>query len=273
MNNVYDFTVLMSVYKDELVENFEEAISSIYDVQIIKPAEIIIIQDGPLTEELEIVIQKWFIKLPKVIKIFKLEFNSGLAKALNFGISMSSYDLIARMDSDDISLPNRFSEQIEFFKNNPETSVLSSYIEEFNETMTISLGVRKVPTSHSEIEKFAKIRNPISHPVSIFKKNDVLSVGGYPIFNKAQDYALWCLMIKRGYKFANLSNVHLKMRTGKKMMKRRGFEYLKNEIKIIKFQRKINFISSFQFILNLLVRTFYRIQPNFIKMLLYKSLK
>jgi len=269
----FQFSVLISVYKSEVYSNFNESLLSIYDNQILKPTEIILVKDGPLNSDLDFAIKLWQEKLPEILKVYELEVNSGLATALNFGLIRCTHDIVARMDSDDISLPNRFNEQIEFMYSNPSISVLSSCIEEFDTEMINSIGYRKLPLTHNDIYKFAKRRNPISHPVSVFKKVDVLNVGGYPIFDKAQDYALWSLMLMKGYRFSNLKQVHLKMRTGNALMNRRGLRYLKNEYKILKYQKSIGFLNTYEYLFNLFTRTFFRIQPNFIKLFLYKIIK
>lgn len=273
MINTSKFSVLLSVYRDESSENLHDCLFSIYDSQVLKPDEIVLIKDGPLTEELENLICTWINRLPDIVKVYSLVENCGLAIALNFGLQKCSYELVARMDSDDISLPKRFSEQVRFLAQNTDISVLSSYIEEFDTQMSKSQGVRSLPLKHSDIAVFAKSRNPISHPATIFRKSAVLSVGGYPVFQRAQDYALWSLMITKGFQFANLKEVLLYMRTGSGLLKRRGLKYFKNEIYILIFQYKIGLINTFELIRNLLFRLIFRSQPNFVKALLYRLVK
>jgi glycosyltransferase involved in cell wall biosynthesis len=271
--NIPKFSVLLSVYKDELSENLNDCLFSIYDSQVLKPDEIVLIKDGPLTKELENVISTWTNRLPDILNAYSLSENCGLAIALNFGLQKCSYELVARMDSDDISLPNRFLKQVSFMVQNTHISVLSSYIDEYDAQMTKYQGVRRLPLLHSDIAHFAKSRNPISHPAAIFRKSAVLSVGGYPIFQRAQDYALWSLMITKGFKFANLKEVLLYMRTGGGLLKRRGLKYFKNEYYILIFQYKIGLINSFELIRNLFIRLFFRSQPNYVKALLYRLVK
>jgi hypothetical protein len=134
---------------------------------------------------------------------------------------------------------------------------------------TTVASIRKVPLMHDEIVQFAKYRNPISHPVAIFRKQAVLSVGGYPEFRKSQDYALWALMLKSGYHFANINEVLLKMRCGDALLGRRGIKYFKSEFEILKYQKAIMFIDNFEFIRNLIIRFGIRILPNSMKKILY----
>lgn len=262
------FSVLMSVYKEDNPDFLQEALVSIWDAQTLKPNQIVIVQDGPITPKLHAILQTWQQTLPEVITVMSLEKNEGLGRALNAGLKLCRYDLIARMDSDDISLPQRFASQIHFMQANPQVSVSSAYLEEIDELGRIHF-VRQLPLVHAEILRFAKLRSPINHPVAIFRKSAVLSVDGYPPFAKAQDYGLWCLLLKNGFQFANLDHVLLKMRCGANMLKRRGLAHLKNDLRVLRLQRKIRFISRFEFVKNLLLRSFLRLAPFSLKKLLY----
>lgn len=135
------------------------------------------------------------------------------------------------------------------------------------------ISIRKIPLIHNEIEKFAKYRNPISHPVSIFRKDAVLAVGGYPAFRKSQDYALWSLMLKNNYQFANIDDVLLRMRCGIELFQRRNFSYFKYEFDILRFQKKIGFINNYEFARNVIMRFYARILPGFIKKIIYRFVR
>lgn len=259
----------MSIYKNEKVDRFNEAMKSIWNDQILKPDEIILVKDGPLPMDLDLAINCWQDKLSNYLKTVRLSENSGLAIALNEGLKHCTHELVARMDTDDISLPHRFSRQIEFMNNHPETSVSSAFIEEFDETEGV-FSVRKLSCEHDDILRFAKTRCPISHPVAIFKKSAVLSVGGYPIFKKAEDVGLWSLLLKNGYKFGNINEVLLRMRIGKDFFTRRGWEKLQGELDILKFQKSIGFINWPHFLKNAAILTFVRLSPPVLKKILYK---
>ena len=267
-----DFSVLISVYRQEDPTFLEKAFESIWDTQELKPTEIVVVKDGPLTNSLNNVIDKWHRRIGDLFKIVGLKKNIGLGAALNVGLERCNNSLVARMDADDLSLPARFDNQVKFMKNNPEVAVSSSWIEEINEDNEV-VSVRKLPQKHDEIFDFAKSRNPISHPVAMFRKEAVLSVGGYPEFRKSQDYALWSLMLQNGYKFANIPEVLLKMRTGEGLLKRRNLDYFFYEYEIFRFQKKIGFISNTGFLKNVISRVALRISPAFIKKLFYKYLR
>src|SRR5690554_1680010 len=118
-----NFSVLMSIYAKENPEFLDLSLNSIYEGQSLKPTEIILIKDGPLTSELDQVIASYQEKLPAVLKVFPLEKNVGLGKALNYGLEKCTYELVARMDTDDIALSNRFELQVKFMEQNPDIDV------------------------------------------------------------------------------------------------------------------------------------------------------
>lgn len=261
-----DVSVLMSVYYEDNYLYLYESLNSLQK-QTYKPKEVVIVRDGKVKKEIEDVIEKYRDDLN--IKNIYLYENKGLACALNEGMLHCESEIIARMDPDDISFSIRFEEQVDFMINNPEVSVISAYIHEYD-MQARNEKIKKVPLKYNDILKYAKLRSPLNHPVVMFKKNDVMSVGGYPDFRKGQDYALWSLMLKKGYKMANINKVLLKMRVGEELLKRRGYGQLKNEIKVINFQRHIGFISYAIYIRNILMRSLVRLAPIQIKKLLYK---
>lgn len=266
------FSALLSVYAKENPVYFNMAFASLWDNQSLKPSQIVLVKDGPLPPDLDSTLASWSARLGDVLTIISLPENVGLAAALNKGLEYCKFDLVARMDTDDLAMPDRFLKQLEFMTNNPEVTASSSFIEEFDDS-GLFLGLRKLPLSHAEIVKFAKRRSPLSHPATIFRKEAVLSVGGYPLFRNAQDYALWTLLIINGYKLANLPDVLVKMRTGSEMYNRRGLDYFKKELQLLRYQRRIGFLSWFDFLMNVLSRGFIRLSPVFLKKWLYRMIR
>ena len=262
-----NFSVLMSVHAAEQPGFLEACLESLL-VQVLPASEVVIVEDGPLPSVLSESIEKYRNVLP-VVSV-KLTKNVGLACALNEGLKHCNFELVARMDTDDICVPTRFKKQVEFMASHPEVDVLGAMVEEFDASMEHSLGIRRLPLNHAELSKFAKMRSPISHPTVLFRKHAVLEVGGYPQFRKAQDYALWSLMLTRNYRMQNLEEVLLKMRAGSGLMDRRGSEYLKHELAILKFQNSIGFISRREYFLNYVIRSVVRRSPTLIKKILYR---
>lgn len=261
------FSVLMSVYAAEKPEYLQACLLSLAS-QTLLADELVLVEDGPLTQALLDVVEAHRATLN--ITSVHIPQNVGLAKALNIGLARCSYALVARMDSDDLCLPNRFEIQIPYLDDHPEVSVLGALVEEYDATFSVSYGQRRVPLDFQSISKFAKQRSPVSHPSVVYRKHDILSVGGYPEFRKAQDYALWSLLLSRGMQIQNLDCVVVKMRAGTELLTRRGKEYLSHEIEILKFQRRIGFINTFEYIYNYWMRSLVRRSPPSVKKLFYK---
>lgn len=267
MQPAADFSVLMSVHASEQPNYLEACLESLLG-QSLLASEIVLVEDGPLSQTLRESIEKFYSVLPLIS--VKLASNIGLACALNEGLRHCRYEIVARMDTDDVCFPERFEKQIAFMSRHPEVDVLGAMVEEFDCSMQHSLGIRQLPLTHAELSRFAKTRSPISHPTVVFRKQAVLDVGGYPSFRKAQDYALWSLMLTKNYHMQNMDEVLLKMRAGSGMMARRGSEYLKHELAILRFQRSIGFISRREYFFNYVIRSVIRRSPVSIRKILYR---
>lgn len=260
------FSVLMSVYSRSNPLFLDKALNSIWADQTLKPAQICIVKDGPLSRELNQVITYWSERLKGVITIVELGENVGLAQALNEGLRFCKFPLIARMDSDDVSLPRRFEFQYAYFMSHSDIDVLGTQIEERDDYLHEVITTRTVPETHADIVEFAKLRSPFSHPSVMFKKSSVLSVGGYPnLF--PEDYPLWVSMIMEGYKFANLRDTLLVMRSGGAYKFRRGLRFFFHELNVLVFFKKIGFLTWSEFFKSISVRLIYRISPAYLKIL------
>ena len=209
------FSVLMSVYNKENPAYLERAIKSIWDDQILKPAEIIIVEDGPLSNGILFVLDKWDKRLKDKFRRVQLEVNSGLGPALRAGLLKCKYNIVARMDSDDISLPNRFNLQLNLI-NKKGIGIVGCWVEEFDENNKV-IGTRKTPQNHEDIYNFSRFRNPMNHPSVIFKKNLVIVTGvgggsGKMAFCLSQIYHENKKRIKSGFaKFETFPIWNLKM--------------------------------------------------------------
>ncbi len=268
------FSVLMAVYYKEKPEYLNNALISVYSAQSLKPHEIVLVKDGPLSEELEEVIRKWEAKIPGVLKVVALKENGGLAKALNEGLKECSFEYVARMDSDDISYPDRFKKEISFLKKNPDIDVLGGWITEFEKDERSICCDRKVPISTKDIARFAKNRCPVNHVTVIYKKSKVLEVGGYDKFIGIEDYYLWAKMLLKGYKFFNLPEYLVHVRAGEEMIeRRRGISYAKKEF-LLQFEfYRMGFISLPVFIKNTFVKFLIRMAPVSLLRRIYKDLR
>ncbi len=265
------FSVLMSVYYKENPVYLKEAMESIYDKQILKPTEIILVEDGELTKELYQEIDRQKSRLKDVLKIVKLEKNSGLGKALNIGVLNCSNELIARMDTDDIAYPNRFKEQIKYFKDYPETDVLGTFMNEFTENTSNIICVKDAPLNN--IEKYMKYRDPVNHPSVIFKKSKVLEAGNYQEILLNEDSYLWRRMLKKGAIFKNIAEPLMFFRVSNDTYKRRGgWKYIKAEWELQNKYLELGVINKIEFWQNILLKSIVRLMPNKLRKFVYLKL-
>jgi glycosyltransferase involved in cell wall biosynthesis len=255
-----NFSVLMSLYSKERPEFLDIALISVWDSQIVKPSEIVIVEDGPLNSELYQRIQELAERAP--VKVIKLDSNKGLGIALQIGLEYCNNEIVARMDSDDICDPSRFQRQINFLINNPDISFLSSNIAEFDYDHQNVSNERCVPSNHSEIFKFSKLRNPMNHMAIMFRKRAVLDSGGYIPFLGYEDYYLWVRMLVKGYKAHNLEESLVYARVGNNMLARRqGYKFFKQELKLQAEFVKLGHINHVQFVRNIFLRGIPRLFP------------
>lgn len=217
-NQRYSF--LMCTHSSEKSEHLSEAMESMIN-QSVRPDEIVIVLDGPISEELESVIKEYQELNPELLVIIKLPRNLGLGLALNEGLKICRNDLVARMDSDDISLLHRCEEQLSEFEKDDELVIVGSYIDEFIDTPSNVISSRVVPSSHKAIVKFSKRRNPFNHPTVMFKRSKVLKLGGYKNFRRNQDLDLFIRMLSQGMKAYNVPKSLLLFRANRDNAKRR----------------------------------------------------
>lgn len=264
------FSVLLSLYVKEQPSYLIQSLDSLFS-QTLLPSEIILVKDGPLTEELDTIVSDYERRYP-ILKVVALAQNQGLGRALNEGLKHCSYDLVARMDTDDIAKPNRFEKQVRIFNEYPEIDVCSSWVEEFIESPHYPVSVKKLPELHDDIVVYAQSRNPINHPVVMFRKKAVLEAGGYQHFPLFEDYYLWVRMLANGARFYNIQESLLYFRTSPDMFKRRGgLKYAMDEFRFQKVMFDMNMISRKQFMLNVMTRFPVRIAPNQVRSWLYKK--
>ena len=215
----------MAIYRKERPEFLRMALESIIN-QTVVPDEIVLVEDGPLTNDLYSVINDYEEYLHVVVN----EKNLGLGLALNKGLLTCRNELVARMDTDDISENDRFEKQLRFFLKHPSCSILGGQIDEFVNNPEDVLGKRVVPETDSEIKKYLKKRCPFNHVTVMFKKTDVIRAGNYQDWFRNEDYYLWIRMAIEGFEFANLPDILVHVRVGTDMyMRRGGNKYFKSE--------------------------------------------
>ncbi|WP_035805356.1 glycosyltransferase [Lunatimonas lonarensis] len=264
------FSCLVCVYDKDDPIHFDECLQSIFN-QSLQASEVLLVQDGAINVQLKGVVEKWSDFLP--VRIVVNEQNLGLGQSLNLGVPLCRYDLIARMDADDICHPSRFEKQVAFLDSHPEISVVGSWIAEFQDTLDNIVSYRKLPADPDELFSFAKRRCPLNHPTVMFRKDDVLAVGNYDPYANQQDYQLWARLLVNGYKFANIQESLLFMRISSALFKRRGgINYGKIEFAVQRDFLRIGFINRVEFVRNVSLRMFVRLMPNSLRKLFYKRL-
>ena len=228
------YSVLMSVYKDEKVDFLRLALDSMIN-QTVAPDEIVLVEDGKLTEELYNLIENYVERFPELFNIVINETNMGLGLALNQGLKACRNELVARMDTDDISKPDRCEKQLNVFKNDCEVDIVGSFVDEFYTNPEEIVSTRVVPETHEEIYQFAKKRSAFNHPVVMYKKSKVMEFNGYSDLRRNQDVDLFGRMLFGGCKAKNIGESLLLFRSNDSLAKRRkSWQNTKSYIDTIK---------------------------------------
>lgn len=261
-----NFSVLITIYYKENPQFFKQAIDSILINQTLKPTQIVIVKDGPLTIELDNVIHDYEKKYKNIFEIVTLEKNMRQGFAANEGGKYCKYDFIARMDADDIASPDRFEKQLDYLISNG-LDVVGGQLLEFVGDKDNVVSDRKVPEKHEDIIDMMKYRNPISNPTVIYKKKVFESIKGYDGNSFPEDYDFFVRACLKGFKFGNIQEIVLLFRLGDSLdevLKRRhGVDYAKNEFKLLKKFYKIGFYNFFEFLKMTLLRIPVRLIPFF----------
>lgn len=270
--NYPKFSVLMSLYIKEKAEYFEECIKSILN-QTVLPAEIVIVFDGPISEELLKVVNDYQSKYSNIIKLIKNEQNKGLGLALADGIPQCSYNLIARMDTDDIARSDRFEKQLLEFIKDPSLDICGSHIIEFDGDISNTVSKRKVPLKHNEIAEYQKRRDAFNHVTVMYKKSAVLKAGNYIDVPLMEDTSLWVRMLICGAKCMNIDDYLVYVRVGMSMIKRRGgWDYLKKYRKARKQILQTGYISYWDYIITIIVQLVVSLIPQKVRLIIFTKL-
>lgn len=244
------YSVLMSLYYKEDARNFRTAIYSMIK-QTLPPDEIVLVEDGPLTDDLYAVINEVEKEYPQLVTLVIHEKNQGLGCALCHGVEIARNEIVARMDTDDIAVLDRCEKQFEFLNEHPDISIVGGQIEEFIDYISNVVGKREVPTTDKELKKYLKKRCPFNHMTVMFRKSDVIEVGNYKDWFWNEDYYLWIRLALANKKFANLPEILVKVRTGIDMYQRRGGKkYFKSERDIQKLLLKNGINGHFRYLVN-----------------------
>ncbi len=263
----------MSVYKNDKPEYLKQAIDSISIEQSLKPDEIVLVVDGPVPESLNIMIQN-LSKALSSLKVIPLKENVGLGKALNIGMEHVSNELVARMDSDDISLSDRFEKQLPFMIENKDIAVCGGQMSEFIDHPDNIVGYRYVPLTFDECRKYYRDRDPLNHVTVMMRKSAVMEAGNYLPWHLDEDTYLWGRILEKGFKIANINDVLVNVRVGKEMYARRGgWKYFKSDVGILKWKLNHGLTDKPRFLYNYIVRFSVQVlMPNRLRSFVFKKL-
>lgn len=268
------FTVCSSVYKNDKTSYIKVALDSILVSQTIRPSEIVVVIDGPIPEATESLLKEYHAKYPTVFTFIKFDQNKGLGFALQKGVEASKNEIIARMDCDDISLPERFQKQLLFLNEHPEVDIVGGQTTNFIGEPEHLVNKRIVPLNHEEIKRSMKSFCAMNHVSVMFRKEAVLKAGNYQDWSGNEDYYLWVRMMEHGCIFANLNDLLVNVRSGKEQYERRGgWEYFVNGEKLQRYMLKHRFISFPRYLYNVVARFFVQVLfPNQLRGWLYRTI-
>jgi len=254
-----DFSVVISVYSGDDVEHFTDAMNSILH-QTLTPHEVILGIDGPISDNMEYVIQNFQNKNP-ILKLVRSDKNIGRGGIKHLAISSTTTNLIAIMDADDISVNNRFEVQAEMFAKN-DFDLVGGYISEFSDKVDRRSSIREVPLEHENIIEKGKWIQPYNHVTVMFKKSTYIASGGYGKLRMVEDYDLFFRMAMNGAVFCNVPKILVYVRTpDDQYLRRHGTEYFKEEFALIVRMLRLGYINHWVFVHSVAIRLVARTMP------------
>jgi len=264
------FSVSICVYGKDNAKWFEQSIESILN-QTVKPSEIVLVVDGPVSDDINQVISKY--QFMDIFNVIRLEQNQGHGNARRIGLENCKNDLVALMDADDVCVSNRFEKQLEIIANKKDLSIVGGKIAEFIDDENNIVGYREVPVNQKDIYEYIKKRCPFNQMTVMFRKSDVKKAGGYLDWYCNEDYYLWIRMFLQNMKMANLSDVLVKVRVGEDMYRRRGgWKYFSSERKLQKFMHTKKIIGYGTYIINVTKRFILQVaMPNKLRGFIFKK--
>lgn len=263
-------SLLLPVWAGDRPDFLADAFRSSVDAQTRRPDQVVIVRDGPVPEPLAGTITELADGSPVPVDVVELERNVGLGPALDAGLAACKYDVVARMDADDISLPHRFAVQLPIMESGAD--IVGSGLVEFADDPDEIVATRAVPTDPDEIRRRARFATPFNHPTVVYRRPLVTGVGGYTDFAKMEDYLLWAKLILADARVANVAEPLVRYRVGAGAYARRGGrDLLRAEIALQRRFRALGFTTPAQCARNLVVRGGYRLVPESFRRSAYRK--
>ncbi len=264
------FTLLVPVYDGDRPDYLRRSLRSAVDDQTVRPDQVVIVRDGPVRPELAGYLDEFQADCPVPVTFVPLPSNGGLGPALDRGLAASWFDVIARMDADDVAMPHRFAVQLPLIA---EADIVGSGLLEFTGDTDNIVGQRVPPTDPEQIRRYARMHDPFNHPTVVYRRSAVLAAGGYGDLPLMEDYALFARMLSNGARAVNVAEPLVFYRVGASAFKRRGgTELLRSELRLQRDFRRRGFISAGEYVRNVLVRGGYRLVPWWARRAVYRPI-
>ncbi len=265
------FSLLMSTWAGDRPDYLREAFVSTVDEQTRRPTQVVLVQDGPVPDELADEIRHLVETSPVPVRHVEMAENVGLGPALDAGLRASDHEIVARMDADDVSTPDRFEKQLPLIEAGAD--IVGSGLWEFGESPGDTVGRRTPPTDPDEIRRVIRFRDPFNHPTVVYRRTAVLAAGGYSDMALMEDYLLFTRMIASGAVPANLAEPLVHYRVGDGAYARRGgMALLRSELALQSRFRRLGLTSRRQYLRNVAVRGGYRLVPEGVRKVAYRRL-
>jgi glycosyltransferase involved in cell wall biosynthesis len=264
------FSLLVAVYDGDQPDHFRRSLRSAVDDQTVPPDQVIIVRDGPVRPEMAECLDQLMASSPVPVTFIPLERRGGLGPALDHGLAASRYDIVARMDADDVAMPHRFEVQLPLME---QADIVGAGLLEFMADTDDIVGQRVPPTDPEHIARYARLHDPFNHPTVIYRRQAVLAAGGYGDLPLMEDYALFARMLRAGARVGNVAEPLVYYRVGTTAFKRRGGTgLLRSELRLQREFLRSGFISPAGYARNVLVRGSYRLVPWWLRRAVYRLL-
>lgn len=265
------FSLLMPVYRGDDAAHFAKAFTSSVGDQTARPAQVVLVQDGPVGDDLAAAIHRVVGESPVPVMHHAIDENVGLARALETGLGLCEHEIVARMDADDISLPERFARQLPVIEGGVD--LVGTGMFEFLDDGGAIVARRTPRTGHDEISRYARFHDPFSHPTVMYRRTAVERAGGYQPLGLMEDYWLFARMIHAGASVENLAEPLVMYRVGAGAYARRGGRaQWRSELELQRALRRIRFTSRWEYLRNVTVRGVYRFVPERVRKVAYRRL-
>ena len=265
-------SVLMAVYRRDDPLHFADALDSLRPF-VARLDAVILVADGLLTPELEMVIQSRVLTLK--ISLVRLPQSVGLGQALNAGLNQAGSDYLLRMDADDLCRAERLEVLLQRLAEAPQLDVVGSYVSEFDSDPKQPISERRVPLEHAEIARYMRRRCMMNHVSCLIRRRSIMDVGGY-VGNKnfAEDWWLWVRMLSNGARFGNVCYALVDVRVGNGFIsRRRGYKMFREDIRFACMMRKIGFMQRYQVVGFMIIKLLHRLMPSALLSIIYRILR